>query len=314
VFYFAIMEELKRMNHLGVGKKLSLTDEEFDLWLGTLGLAYTQRICECGGGMTLESLGNSEGGQVNKRFRCKRRECRKKIGYRAGTFFEGARLSAKDIFHLSYFWSLDCSITYEQIAKELLRDDNSTLGPNTIVVWMNFFREVCARYFIDHPAKLGGVGKVVEIDETLITRRKYNRRRFTGEQWLFGGVERGSNKCFLIPVEHRNADTLLPIIQNFVMPGTIVMSDLWAAYNGITNLPEGYQHLTVNHSVNFVDPDSGACTNTIESTWQKFKHEHKKRYGTQRSTLLSYVYQFPWKKLFRGQGFFHLWDQISHLG
>ena len=163
------------------------------------------------------------------------------------------------------------------------REDSTTLGSHTIVDWMNFFRDICCQYFIDHPAQLGGEGKIVEIDVTVITRRKYNRGRISGEQWLFGGVERGSNKCFLIPVERRNADTLLPIIQNFVLPGTVVMSDLWAAYNGIKNLPEGYQHLTVNHSLNFVDPDSGTCTNAIESTWQKFKHE--KRYGTHRSML-----------------------------
>ena len=39
---------------------------------------------------------------------------------------------------------------------------------------------------------------------------------------------------------------------------------MWAAYQNIRNLPQAYQHFTVNHSVNFVDPVSNACTNHVE--------------------------------------------------
>ena len=56
-------------------------------------------------------------------------------------------------------------------------------------------------------AKLGGPGKTVEVDEAKFCRRKYNRGRFIEGQWVFGGVERGSGKCFLIPVERRDSAT-----------------------------------------------------------------------------------------------------------
>lgn len=38
-------------------------------------------------------------------------------------------------------------------------------------------------------------GVIVEIDETVVVRRKYERGRVTGKKdvWLFGGVERGTH-------------------------------------------------------------------------------------------------------------------------
>ena len=35
----------------------------------------------------------------------------------------------------------------------------------------------------------------------------------------------------------------------------------------------GYQHLTVNHSKNFKDPTTGACTNTCEGGWAHSKRD-----------------------------------------
>ena len=66
-------------------------------------------------------------------------------------------------------------------------------------------------------------------------------------------------------VERRDKGTLIPITRNQILPGTCVMSDMWKAYDCLQG--EGYNHLTVNHSQNFVDPDTGAHTQRIENTW-----------------------------------------------
>ena len=94
---------------------------------------------------------------------------------------------------------------------------------------------------------------------------KYHRGRYIEGQWIFGGICRETKACFLVPVERRDKDTLLLIIRAHILPGTRVMSDMWKAYDCLQD--EGYVHLTENHSLNFVDPDTGAHTQGIENRW-----------------------------------------------
>ncbi|KAL3105682.1 hypothetical protein niasHT_021565 [Heterodera trifolii] len=135
------------------------------------------------------------------------------------------------------------------------------------------------------PACGGDCGIVCEIDETMAVRRKYERGRLvTNDIWLFGGTERGHpERCFIVPVQRRNAATLLPLIEQHIEAGSIIHSDMWRAYGGIPRLPNGYQHFTVNHQQNFIDPVTGTHTQSIESLWQKMKLKAKKRFGDARS-------------------------------
>jgi hypothetical protein len=125
---------------------------------------------------------------------------------------------------------------------------------------------------------IGGEGKVVEIDESKFGKRKYHRGHFVkGQwghfvkgQWVFGGVERGTGRTFLVAVRDRSAEPLVGLIKKWILPGTtIIISDCWAAYSSLHE--EGYTHFTVNHSIEFVDEMTGSHTNTIESTWKQVK-------------------------------------------
>lgn len=117
--------------------------------------------------------------------------------------------------------------------------------------------------------KIGGPGIIVEIDESKFGKRKYHRGHPVEGQWVFGGLERGSGKIFMVPVEDRTRETLLLIIKEWIIPGTIIMSDFWKAYDTLGD--EGYVHLKVNHSVEFVSSENGAHTNGIESSWRHAK-------------------------------------------
>ena len=86
---------------------------------------------------------------------------------------------------------------------------------------------------------------------------------------MFGGIERETGKSFLVPVKDRSADTLMTVIRDWIEPGTTIISDGWKAYEGLG--AEGYNHLTVNHGIEFVNPTTGAHTNTIESMWRTVK-------------------------------------------
>ena len=103
-------------------------------------------------------------------------------------------------------------------------------------------------------------------NESKFGKRKYNRGRVVDGHWVFGRIERGSGECFLVEVEKQDAATLLPLISQHVRPRSTVLSDEWSSYNQLT-ATTGNIHLTVNHLLHFVDPTTGAYTQSVEGIW-----------------------------------------------
>ena len=154
---------------------------------------------------------------------------------------------------------------------------NLDISLPTSVDWRSFASEVCETW-VGQQQPIGGPGTVVEIDETYFVKRKYNRGRALGSVWLFGGIERDSDRTFIVPLseplssdaQRRDAATLIPIIEKHVLPGSTIHTDCWAAYRRLSNA--GYAHYTVNHKENFVDPtDSEVRTQKVERLWRDVK-------------------------------------------
>ena len=132
-----------------------------------------------------------------------------------------------------------------------------------------FCRELCEVVLFKKREKLGGPGKIVEIDESKIGKRKYHRGQVVEGQWVFGRIEVHSRKCFIVTVEDRTEATLIAHIQDWIEPGTtIIVSDCW---KGCINLAKyGYEHKTVNHSVELSDED-GYYANKTEGQWRQLR-------------------------------------------
>ncbi len=79
------------------------------------------------------------------------------------------------------------------------------------------------------------------------------------------------------------------------------MSDKWPAYMAFfgKDEPDYYQHFSVNHSENFVDPESGAHTQTIENLWLLIKKRLRKFNLTDRQYLDNYLDEFCFRRRFK---------------
>ena len=124
---------------------------------------------------------------------------------------------------------------------------------------------------------------MVEIDESTFVKRKYNKgRKRVCEDWVVGGVCRETGQCFMRIVHDQKTQTLEKIIKQYVAPGSVILTDCWAAYKDLkeSEKEEGESldcpHYTVNHSDTYVDPTTGAHTNTIEGTWAHCKRSTPK--------------------------------------
>lgn len=229
-------------------------------------------------------------------------ECRGKRGskhcseqsLRKDSWFEGSNMALHEIIKFIYWW---CSgLEQWQIRQQMC------LASNTAVDWENFCREVCEIVIMKESSKVGGPGKVVQIDESKIGKRKYHRGHRVDGQWVFGGIEEGSRKCFIVAVETRAEKELLPIIKDWIEPGTLIISDCWKAYINLSK--NGYEHACVNHSKEFVNSD-GQHTNKIEGHWRHMKASLPK-FGVRKNMYSGYLAEFMWRYLHKDEDKFEV--------
>ena len=218
------------------------------------------------------------------------------LSIRHKSFFEKSKLSLKTWLQILQAWSFDEPI---KTMKE-----NIDVSERVAIDAYHLLRDICSWKLCQLTIKLGGPGMTVQIDESLFKhKRKYHRG--TGpqtEKWVFGIVDISHQPAlgYMELVDRRDAATLLPIIQNHVLPGSTIHSDEWRAYSSLSS--QGFTHRTANHSLNFVDPVTGTHTQHVESYWCCAKSKLKKMHGTSDKLLPSYLDEFMWKERYGKNG------------
>ena len=113
--------------------------------------------------------------------------------------------------------------------------------------------------------------------------------------------ERKSNLLVMYPVNNRNADTLIPLIEKHVELGTRIFSDNWAAYFKLNEI--GYPHFTVTHKTTFKqvyrNVDTGEfiqCnTNNIEGAWKISNNHFRRINGTNTKLFVQHLCEVIWR-------------------
>lgn len=140
--------------------------------------------------------------------------CRQKLSIRHGSILFKAKITLKQFLYLSYLWSVN--IPCEQLSLTL------NLSRPTVIKYTKMFRRTCGWQLIRSDLRLGGVGRIVQIDESVIYHPKYHRGHalFENQKCIFGMFDTTTKMGVIQFVPNRSAATLLPIIQRFILPGT----------------------------------------------------------------------------------------------
>ena len=272
-----------KMSHDDLAKLLSSEDDTVLLdFLAEHGvIADRQECCNCGDQMRrwYDKSGKQwywictkqKDGKKCKNF---------KFSVKCGTFLRDAKLSTQNVMWV--VWHFVHGLTEQQCKQYTNMGQKNNM---TVVHWYRLCRQVCDAWIRKNFEPLGGFGKVVEIDESFLPGNpKYGKGHKNDrgkavwveqdeEVWAFGLIERGRPDPWLQRVRTRGRKTLVEIINDRCNIGTIFMSDKWRAYHDLEEylIKEDCLHYTVNHKKDFVDPVTGAHTQTIEGNWNLMK-------------------------------------------
>lgn len=223
-----------------------------------------------------------------KVFRCPGKRCgRRQFSMKKFTFFFNARLKCINIMRLAHLWLSGATTTTARLQSGL---DNETISN-----YYSHFRQLVGSSITEQDTVIGGPGVVIEIDETKLGKRKYNRGHRVDGVWVLAGIERTeAARTFLVPLPDRKGETLLNFISKHVLPGSIIHTDCWRGYENITKVL-GFEHITVNHSLTFKNTETGGCTNTVEGLNNGLKMKIPARNRTEKH-IEAHLSEYIWRK------------------
>jgi hypothetical protein len=176
-------------------------------------------------------------------------------------------------------------------------------------------------------AYVGGVGIIVEIDESHISRCKPQsapfraarmaERREAGRtaRWVWGAVERAGRSAggqaavtlLAADLDHpRGAPALRDALLRHVAPGSRIIHDDWGAYRAMDwdSLPFAHDIRSVDNHPKEITNVFGEHTNHIEGFWSSLKRWLRRGCGgllpTSVSCLEGYIVEWLWRQRHTG--------------
>lgn len=176
------------------------------------------------------------------------------------------------------------------------------LSEDDACFWYRTFRDTCSKWIKVNPVRIGGLNQVVHLDEAPIARKSRDGRMIP-TQWIFGGVDDQTKKCFLVRMLDHSRANFMKVIQTFVEPGSKIHSFEGLNFSDVTSLSvkPAYTHEVVAHRANFVDPSAEVQTpRNIESLWLRLKRKYPKVGGDESESIDNYIDEYMWR-LINGQ-------------
>jgi transposase-like protein len=181
-----------------------------------------------------------------------------------GTPFEQTRTPLQYWFYAMYLFT---TTRHGVPAKELQRQ----LGVTYKTAWRmgHEIRKHMANVDGDHP--IGGIGEVVEIDETIVGGSVSGKGSgYMGNKTIVMGMMERDGEIVTKVVTARHKAAMREVILENVLLGSTISTDTMGGYKDIDQ--SGYRHVKVNHNRGqYVDRVTGASVNGLESYWSQLK-------------------------------------------
>jgi len=210
-----------------------------------------------------------------KKWQCKSVHAKRQFTVKVGTIFEDSPISLEK--WLTAVWMIaNCKngVSSYEVAR--------AIGVTQKSAWFMMHRIRLAMQS-GSLMKLGGSGKIVEVDETFIgglsrnmhADKRARRIKAHGPKdktIVVGVLERGK-KIHTSVVPNTKRHTLQGIVREHVQPGANVVSDASPSYVG---LHKDYEHQVIDHAVAYVH--GSVHTNGLENYWSLLKRGIKGTY------------------------------------
>lgn len=213
-----------------------------------------------------------------------RKKCNYSVSPLTGTFLSYAKLDLVKLIHFI------CYLLFFNPPRQSYYANHLKLATQTVVERTSYCREVFVDWMYQYQRnKIGGEGYTVEMDESKISKRKYNGAR--RGKWVVTGICRETKDIFVVPVLIKSKEIILQIIREKILPGSSIITDIWQAGQTDSYLSDpDFKLLKCAHKLNYIVPDK----EPYNFSWHEV-HSGKPRFGSRKVHREEYMAEYLFK-------------------